>query len=101
MPLGKIKKLVADKGFGFIQTDSGTDIFFHHSTVADQGFVVDPTFREFTRENQSRFAQFTSTRDLFLPGGALPDVGSVFRNPDLANTCRLLAHAGTVALYGG
>jgi CspA family cold shock protein len=38
MPLGKIKKLVADKGFGFIQTDSGTDIFFHHSTVADQGF---------------------------------------------------------------
>jgi gamma-glutamyltranspeptidase/glutathione hydrolase len=70
-------------------------------TVADQGFVVDPTFREFTRENQSRFAQFTSTRDLFLPGGALPDVGSVFRNPDLANTYRLIAHAGTGALYGG
>jgi gamma-glutamyltranspeptidase/glutathione hydrolase len=70
-------------------------------TVADQGFVVDPTFREFTRENQSRFAQFTSTRDLFLSGGALPDVGSVFRNPDLANTYRLIAHAGTGALYGG
>ena len=60
--------------------------------VADQGFVVDPTFREFTRENQSRFAQFTSTRDLFLSGGALPDVGSVFRNPDLANTYRQIAH---------
>lgn len=38
MPVGKIKKLVQDKGFGFIQTDSGEDIFFHHSTVADQGF---------------------------------------------------------------
>ena len=63
--------------------------------------MVDPTFREFTRENQSRFAQFTSTRDLFLSGGALPDVGSVFRNPDLANTYRQIAHAGTGALYGG
>lgn len=38
MALGKIKKLVADKGFGFIQTDSGEDVFFHHSTVANQGF---------------------------------------------------------------
>jgi len=38
MSSGKIKKLVQDKGFGFIQTDSGEDIFFHHSTVADQGF---------------------------------------------------------------
>jgi cold shock protein len=38
MAMGKIKKLVQDKGFGFIQTDSGEDIFFHHSTVADQGF---------------------------------------------------------------
>lgn len=38
MPMGKIKKLVQDKGFGFIQTDGGEDIFFHHSTVSDQGF---------------------------------------------------------------
>jgi CspA family cold shock protein len=38
MPVGKIKKLVQDKGFGFIQTDSGEDVFFHHSTVADRGF---------------------------------------------------------------
>ena len=69
--------------------------------VADQGFVVDPTFREFTRENQSRFNQFSSTRDLFLPNGALPEVGSVFRNPDLANTYRQIARQGTGALYGG
>ena len=41
MALGKIKKLVHDKGFGFIQTESGQDIFFHHSTVANQGFALD------------------------------------------------------------
>jgi CspA family cold shock protein len=32
MPEGKIKKLVTDKGFGFIEGDRG-DMFFHHSTV--------------------------------------------------------------------
>jgi CspA family cold shock protein len=38
MSVGKIKKLVQDKGFGFIQTDSGEDVFFHHSIVNDRGF---------------------------------------------------------------
>ncbi|HEV7224043.1 MAG TPA: cold shock domain-containing protein [Pirellulales bacterium] len=38
MPTGKIKKVVADKGFGFIQSEDGKDVFFHHSTVADQQF---------------------------------------------------------------
>jgi len=37
MPQGVIKKLVADRGFGFISADGG-DIFFHHSAVADEGF---------------------------------------------------------------
>jgi cold shock protein len=39
MPRGKIKKLVQDKGFGFIQGEK-EDIFFHHTTVADGGFDV-------------------------------------------------------------
>jgi CspA family cold shock protein len=38
MASGTIKKLVSDKGFGFIQTSSGEDIFFHHSTVQNSGF---------------------------------------------------------------
>ena len=38
MPTGKIKKLVADKGFGFISTDGGQEVFFHHSSVADRQF---------------------------------------------------------------
>ncbi len=32
MPEGKIKKVVADKGFGFIEGERG-DIFFHHSAI--------------------------------------------------------------------
>lgn len=38
MPAGKIKKVVTDKGFGFIETEQGGDVFFHHSTVANQQF---------------------------------------------------------------
>lgn len=33
MPQGTIKKLVSDRGFGFI-TAEGEDLFFHHSSVA-------------------------------------------------------------------
>ena len=32
MPQGTIKKLVSDRGFGFIEGDGG-DIFFHHSSL--------------------------------------------------------------------
>ncbi|MGN7201570.1 gamma-glutamyltransferase [Arthrobacter sp. SAFR-044] len=69
--------------------------------VADRGFVVDTTFRQQTEDNQKRFAAFTSTKDLYLPGGQLPAEGSIFKNPDLANTYRLLADKGMDAFYDG
>jgi cold shock protein len=37
MPQGSIKKLVADRGFGFIKGDQG-EIFFHHSEVQGVAF---------------------------------------------------------------
>ena len=37
MPQGKIKKLVSEKGFGFISGDQG-DLFFHHSEVKSGSF---------------------------------------------------------------
>ena len=37
MAEGTIKKLVSDKGFGFIAGD-GKDLFFHHSTVEGVSF---------------------------------------------------------------
>lgn len=36
MPNGTIKKLVSDRGFGFIAAEDGTEYFFHRSgTEAD------------------------------------------------------------------
>ncbi|MER6988195.1 gamma-glutamyltransferase [Saccharopolyspora hirsuta] len=69
--------------------------------LARQGFVVDETFREQTADNEQRFRAFPATRDLFLPGGKLPEVGSTLRNPDLADTYRELARGGVNALYNG
>ncbi|MGE5763008.1 MAG: gamma-glutamyltransferase [Mycobacterium leprae] len=69
--------------------------------IADRGFVVDAEFRRQTGDNAARFRRFTSTRRLFLPGGAPPRVGAVLRNPDLAATYRLLADRGMTELYRG
>jgi cold shock protein len=37
MPQGTITKIVSDRGFGFIAGERG-EVFFHCSTVADEGF---------------------------------------------------------------
>ncbi|MCP2338614.1 gamma-glutamyltransferase [Actinomadura rupiterrae] len=69
--------------------------------VAEHGFTVDQEFQDQTATNEARFRDIVPTRDLFLPGGKLPQVGSTFRNPDLARTYRELARRGPSWLYGG
>jgi gamma-glutamyltranspeptidase/glutathione hydrolase len=69
--------------------------------IAERGFVVDATFAGQIAANAERFAQFSSTRALYLPGGQPPAVGSVFRNPDLARTYRQLARRGIGSFYTG
>jgi gamma-glutamyltranspeptidase / glutathione hydrolase len=69
--------------------------------LAHQGFVVDETFHQQTAANAARFANFTSTRELFLPGGEPPAVGSVLRNRDLADTYDLIGRRSTEYLYEG
>jgi gamma-glutamyltranspeptidase/glutathione hydrolase len=69
--------------------------------LAREGFVVDETFRSQTAQNEERFRAFPATAELFLPGGELPDVGSVFTNPELADTYAELAKRGTDWFYEG
>jgi len=38
MHSGKIKKLVRDRGFGFISDTDGRELFFHRSSVMDSAF---------------------------------------------------------------
>ena len=69
--------------------------------VAERGFPVTDALHEEIRENAGRFAQFSSTSQLLLPGGQPPATGSLLRDPDLARTYRLIARQGPDALYGG
>ncbi|MFJ6727108.1 gamma-glutamyltransferase [Streptomyces sp. NPDC091281] len=69
--------------------------------LARDGFTVDDTFRGQTAANETRFRYFPATAELFLPGGALPVVGSTFKNPDLARTYAELGRKGVRALYRG
>ncbi|GAB3760400.1 gamma-glutamyltranspeptidase/glutathione hydrolase [Nocardioides ginsengisegetis] len=82
-------------------TDSLRTALAPASDLARNGFVVDQTFHDQTVDNQKRFDAFTSTRKLFLPGGAAPAVGTRFRNPDLADTYDLIGARGTRAFYSG
>ncbi|WP_405762568.1 gamma-glutamyltransferase [Streptomyces sp. NBC_01420] len=69
--------------------------------LARDGFVVDDTFRSQTAGNEARFRDFPATRKLFLPGGKLPEVGSVLRNPDLARTYEEVGRKGIDEIYRG
>ncbi|MFI5733707.1 gamma-glutamyltransferase [Kribbella sp. NPDC051587] len=81
LPLGKALKPAAD--------------------LADRGFVVDTTFRSQTLDNKARFSAVVPTAKLFLPGGDAPQVGTLFKNPELADTYRMLGAKGLPAFYGG
>jgi len=69
--------------------------------LAEQGFVVDQTFHDQTQDNAERFSAIPPTAQLFLRDGRPPAVGSVFRNPDLADTYRMLGDLGVGAFYDG
>ena len=35
---GKIKRLIRDRGFGFITAEDSTEVFFHRSALAEEDF---------------------------------------------------------------
>ena len=70
--------------------------------VAREGFVVDQTFFDQTQQNVDWFDDVPASAALFLDSDGTPrDVGTVFRNPNLARTYRLLARQGAGSFYDG
>jgi gamma-glutamyltranspeptidase/glutathione hydrolase len=70
--------------------------------VARNGFTVDQTFFDQIQQNVDYFDDVPATAALYLdPDGTPRDLGTTFRNPDLARTYELLAQGGPNAFYGG
>ncbi|WP_026875564.1 gamma-glutamyltransferase [Jiangella gansuensis] len=69
--------------------------------LAEDGFVVDETFRSQVEANAAIFADFPASAELYLPGGEPPAVGTTLPNPDLADTYRAIARHGIDLFYEG
>ncbi len=69
--------------------------------LARDGFVVAPRHHRDLAWARRRLARFPATAAVFLPGGAPPPTGSLFRQPDLARTLRAIADSGAPAFYRG
>jgi gamma-glutamyltranspeptidase/glutathione hydrolase len=70
--------------------------------TAQDGFLVDETFASQTEPAVPWFDDVPSTEALYLdPDGTPRDPGFRLRNPDLADTYRLIARRGANAFYGG
>jgi CspA family cold shock protein len=50
MAIGTIKRIIRDRGFGFIQPEGSTEDVFFHSTAVEK-----PTFDELTEGQQVEF----------------------------------------------
>ncbi|MDD4980834.1 MAG: cold shock domain-containing protein [Candidatus Omnitrophica bacterium] len=53
MHTGKIKKLVRERGFGFISDTDGRELFFHQSSIVDAQFTDLTEDKEVTFEVES------------------------------------------------
>jgi gamma-glutamyltranspeptidase/glutathione hydrolase len=70
--------------------------------LAREGFVIDQVFFDQTLANADWFDDVPASAAVFLdPDGTPKDVGTVFRNPDLARAYERIAHLGAKGFYRG
>src|SRR5260370_1184333 len=68
---------------------------------AEQGSPVTEYIQEAWAGSLTTLKSQPETAPLFLPGGAAPQVGELFRNPEMARALRIIADKGRDAFYKG
>jgi gamma-glutamyltranspeptidase/glutathione hydrolase len=77
------------------------DLFQSAIAYAEQGFPVTEAIQESWATAADRLKAHPESLRVFLPGGRVPKVGDVFRNPDIGRALRLIAEQGPSAYYKG
>jgi gamma-glutamyltranspeptidase/glutathione hydrolase len=69
--------------------------------LADEGFPVSEIVASYWKSSEALLRGDPVAARTFLPAGRAPEVGEVFRNPDLAWSLRQVARGGRRAFYAG
>ena len=69
--------------------------------VADRGFPLDLPLVSSITGQKAKLAHFAPSAAFYLPGGNVPPIGYVLRNPDLAETYREIGEHGWRWFYTG
>jgi gamma-glutamyltranspeptidase / glutathione hydrolase len=68
---------------------------------AEQGFPLTPRLAADLRESSRKLDADPELKRTFMAGGAVPEIGTTLRQPDLAKTLRAIAVQGPSAFYRG
>jgi gamma-glutamyltranspeptidase / glutathione hydrolase len=68
---------------------------------AREGFPVSEVIADGWKANAEERREYPGFSDTFMPGGAAPEKGDIFRNPRLADTYEQIAARGREAFYKG
>jgi gamma-glutamyltranspeptidase/glutathione hydrolase len=77
------------------------DLFKPAIFYAEHGYPVPELIHGFWSGEDQPLAQDPESAKVYLPGGKAPEVGQVFRNPDVAKALRAVANHGADAFYRG
>lgn len=82
-------------------TMSRGDVMGPAIDLAENGFVVTDNFAKIIRGEIEKIRKFDQTHRIYLKNNRPPRVGSLIKNPDLANTLKIIAKEGSDGFYKG
>ncbi len=75
------------------------DLFQPAIAIAEEGFPVAPVIAGYWKSAEKQLAQTPEAARTYLIDGKAPREGTLFRNPQLARTYRIIAEQGAEAFY--
>ena len=77
------------------------DLFAPAIHYAEHGYAVPEIIQDYWAGEDAKLRKTDEARRVFLPGGKVPGLGSIFTNPDIAKTLQLIAEKGRDVFYKG